>query len=169
VRSLLLILLALVLAALQAAVLRWAGGGAVPLALPLALVVHLGLTAGTVEGAVTAAGIGYVVDLTTGGPKGLMTSLAVGLYLFSRLAGASVDVHGRVGFGVLTAVGVLLYGAAALGVTDLVTPAEVAPRWALMSRVALEAAATGVASVWLLPILRRIDGLFHREEPGLLR
>ena len=168
-RAILFILLALALAALQAASLRWVGGGAFSLALPLVVVVHLGLTAPSVEGAVTAAGVGYVVDLMTGGPKGLMTFLAVGLYLFSRLAGASVDVNGRAGFAVLTTLGVFLFGAATLGMIGLVSPAEVAPAGRLLGRVGTEAVATGLASVFLQPLLRRIDRLFTREEPGMLR
>jgi hypothetical protein len=169
VKAVLFIGLALVLAALQASLLRWVGGGAFSLALPLVLVVHLGVGAATVEGAVASAGVGYVVDLVTGGPKGLMTFLAVLLYLFSRLAAASVDVHGRVAFAVLTALGVFLFGAGALGVIHLVTPAEVSPGAPLLGRVGVEALATGVASVAIVPLLRRVDGWFRREDPGLLR
>jgi hypothetical protein len=169
VRAIFFILFGLALAGLQAALLRWVGGGGFSLALPLVVVVHLGISAANVEGAVTAAGVGYVVDLMTGGPKGLMTFLAVALYLFGRLAAASVDVNGRAAFAVLTTLGVFLYGAAALGIVGLVSPAEVAPGWPLLGRVGTEALATGVASLFLPPALRRIDRFFVREEPGLLR
>jgi rod shape-determining protein MreD len=169
VRSVLYIAAALALAAFQAAFLRWVGDGAFSLALPIAVVVFAGLRSGNVEGAVTAAGVGYVVDLVTGGPKGLMTFLAVALYLFSRAAGSAVDVRGRFGFAALTTVGVFAYGAAALGVIDLVSHDESAPGVTLLRRVGVEALLTGLASLLLYDLLRRIDGLFAREESGLLR
>jgi rod shape-determining protein MreD len=169
VKPLLYIALALALAALQSALLRWVGGGAFPLALPLAVVVYLGLHSTNVEGAVASAGVGYVQDLISGGPKGLMMFLAVALFLFSRLAGNALDVRGRFGYAVLTALGAFLYGAAALGVTSLVSAAEVAPTLPLLRRVGVEALLTAAASPLVWQLLRRIDGAFVREQPGLLR
>lgn len=133
------------------------------------MVVHLGLSTTHVEGAVSAAGVGYVMDLMTGGPKGLMTFLAVALYLFARLAGAAVDVQGRAGFAVLAALGTFLYGSAALGLSDLVTPAEASPGLSLLGRVGVEALLTGVAAALAYGLFRRMERLFQREEPGLLR
>jgi len=49
------------------------------------------------------------------------------------------------------------------------SPAETAPGLRLVPRALLEAVLTGLAAPALAPALRRIDGLFHREEPGLLR
>jgi rod shape-determining protein MreD len=161
--------LALVLAALQAALLRWAGGGAVSLALPLAVVVYLGLHAGNVDGAVGAAAVGYVVDLMAGGPKGLMTFLAVALFLCARLAGAALSVQGKAGFGILTFVGVFLYGLCALVLQRAVSPAESAPSFGLLGRVLVEALLTGALAPLVLVGLRSLDRLLAREEPGLLR
>jgi rod shape-determining protein MreD len=169
VKALLYVLLAVTLAAVQAALLRWVGGGAFPVALPLALVVYLGLHSRNVEGAVASAGVGYVQDLMSGGPKGLMTFLAVALFLFARLAGAALDVRGRFGYGFLTLVGTFLFGAAALGFTSLVSPADVAPTAGLLKRVAMEAALTAALSPLVWQLLRRLDGSLVREEPGLLR
>jgi cell shape-determining protein MreD len=168
-KPLLYIGLALALAALQAALQHWVGGGAFPLALLLPLVVYLGLHSRNVEGAVASAGVGYVQDLMSGGPKGLMTFLAVALFLFSRLAGNALDVRGRFGYAVLTLVGTFLYGAAVLGLTSLLTPAEVAPTLPLLRRVGLEALLTSLASPVVWQLLRRVDGPMVREEPGLLR
>jgi rod shape-determining protein MreD len=163
------IALALAAATLQASVLRWIGGGRFPVALPLALVVYLGLHARNVEGAVAAAGVGYVVDVMSGGPKGLMTSLAVALFLFARFAGSAIDVRGRPGYAFLTLVGVFLFGVAALGMTSLVTRAELAPGLALVRRIGLEALLTTLLTPLVYGLLRRVDGMFAREEPGLLR
>ena len=39
----------------------------------------------------------------------------------------------------------------------------------LVPRMLLEAVLTGALSPLVLAGLRRVDGVFHREEPGLLR
>jgi hypothetical protein len=169
VRTLFAFALTLVLVSLQAALLHHLGGGAVSVAVALPVVVYLGLHGGNVEGPVGAAAVGYVIDLMAGGPKGLMTFLAVVLFLFSRLAGAALSVQGRLAFGVLSTIGSFLYGAAALGLTRAVSPAESAPGTALLGRVAVEALATGLVSPVVLSVLRRAEVLFDRDEPGLLR
>jgi hypothetical protein len=162
-------LVALVLASLQATVLRYVGGGALSLALALPVVVYLGLHAGNVDGAVGAAAVGYVVDLMAGGPKGLMTFLAVVLFLLSRLVGAALAVQGRIGFALLTFFGTLLYGLAALLLMAAVSPGDSAPGWGLVGRLLAEAAATAVVSPLVLALMKWVDALFVREEPGLLR
>ncbi|HET7754697.1 MAG TPA: hypothetical protein VFK85_12380 [Anaeromyxobacteraceae bacterium] len=161
--------LALALSALQAALLRWLGGGAIPVMIVLPMVLWLGLHANTVEGAVSATAIGYVLDLANGGPKGLMTFLSVALFLFARGAGAAVDIPGRVGFAVLTLVGTFLAGCAALGLIDLVTPQVAAPGWELAGRIGLEALVTALASPLVLSLMNATDRLFARDDPTLLR
>jgi len=160
---------ALLLVSVQAALLRYLGGGAVSLSLALPVVVYLGLFAGNVDGAVGAAAVGYVLDLMAGGPKGLMTFLAVALFLGSRLAGAALSIHGKTGFAVITAVGVFLFGVGALLLTRAVSPVETAPGFGLLGRVFVDACLTGALSPLVLLGMRRLDGLFAREEPGLLR
>src|ERR687888_133641 len=147
--------MALVLASAQAALLRWFGGGAVSLALALPVVVYLGLHAGNVDGAVGAAAVGYVVDLMSGGPKGLMTFLAVALFLYGRLAGAALAVQGRVGFAVLSGVGTFLFGALALLFTRAVSTDESAPGLVLIGRVTVEALLTAACSPFIDVVMRR--------------
>ncbi len=86
------VLFALALAGVQAALLRWVGGGSFSLMLPAACVVFVALHGGNVDGSISAAGIGYVMDLMGGSPKGLMTFLAVALFLAVRATSAAVDV-----------------------------------------------------------------------------
>ncbi len=161
--------LALVLASLQAALLHHLGGGAVPISLTLPIVVYMGVHAGNVEGAFAAAAVGYVVDVMTGGPKGLMTSLAVALFLFSRAATAALSIQGKLGFSVLCGVGTFLYGAVALVVVRAVSPGDAAPGLRVVGRLLVEAIATALVAPLLLMGLRRVEGLFTRDEPGLLR
>ena len=160
---------ALVLVAVQAALLRYVGGGAFSIALAVPIVVYLALHGGNVDGALGAAAVGYVMDLMAGGPKGLMTFLAVALFLVSRLAVAALSIHGKTGFAILSGAGTLFCGVGALILTRSVSPAESAPGFALLGRMAVEALLTGLLSPLVLLGMRRLDGLFAREETGLLR
>lgn len=163
------VLFALLLAALQAALLRWAGGGAFSLALLAACVVYLGLHGGNVDGSVAAAGIGYVMDLMAGSPKGLMTALAVLLFLTVRAVSTTVDLRSRGAFALLSGAGALFLSLGAMILTRYTVALEAAPGAALLPRMLLEAVLTGVLAPLVLVGLRRLDGLFRAEEPGLLR
>ncbi|HSN92457.1 MAG TPA: hypothetical protein VLS93_14590, partial [Anaeromyxobacteraceae bacterium] len=59
---------ALVLAGVQAALLRVLGGGAVPVSLLVPCLVYLALHAGNVDGLLAAAGVGLVLDVMAAGP-----------------------------------------------------------------------------------------------------
>ena len=166
-RPVIAFVLALVLVSVQAAVLRFAGGGAVSLALALPIVVYLGLEAGSVDGVVGAAAVGYVLDLSSGGPKGLLTFLAVMLFLVSRAVGGSLSVQGKTAFAILSAAGAFLVGVGALGLIGLVATDEAAPTLALVRRVGVEALLTGLFSPFVRWAMRRLDKLLVREEPTI--
>jgi hypothetical protein len=168
-RALFCFALALVVVSLEAALLHHVGGGYVPLALAVPIVVYLGLHAGNIEGAVAAALVGYVLDVMGGGPKGLLTGLSVALFLFSRVTVAALSIHGRLGFALLSGTATFLYGTAALLLTRAVTPVDSAPGLHLAWRVLLESTTTGFAAPLVFIFLRRVEGFFSREEPGLLR
>ncbi len=160
---------ALALAALQGALLRWVGGGAFSLLLPVACVVHLAVHAGNVEGSVGAAGVGYVLDLATGGTKGLMAFLAVLAFLLIRAVNAAVDVRGRWGFAVLTALATLFVSLGALTMLRIAAAPELAPGLRLIPRMLVEALLTGALAPLVSAGMKWIDGMFRREDPGLLR
>ncbi len=163
------VIFALALAALQGALLRWVGGGAVSLLLPVACVVYLGIHGGNVDGSVAAAGVGYVLDLMTGSPKGLMTFLAVLLFVIARAVNAAVDVRGKAGFAALSGLGALVFSVGAMVLLRYTSPPESAPGFALLPRALVEAVLTALVAPLVFLGMRRIDALFHREEPGLLR
>jgi hypothetical protein len=163
------VLFALLLAALQAAVLRWIGGGWFSISLLAACVVYLGLHGGNVDGSVAAAGVGYVLDLMAGTPKGLMTFLAVLLFVSARSVSTAVDVRSRAAFALLSGVGSLFLSLGAMILTRYTAPPEAAPGALLLPRMLGDAVLTGALSPLVLAGLRRLDALFHREEPGLLR
>jgi len=168
VKTLLHILFALFLSALQAAFLRWVGGGRFSLLLPVACVVYLAIHAGNVEGSVGAAGVGYVLDLSLGTTKGLMTFLSVVAFLLLRAVSAAFDVRGRVGFAALTATATLFFSLGGLVLLRVAAPQDPAPGLGLLPRMLVEALLTGALSPVVAAGMRRIDGLFHREDPGLL-
>lgn len=163
------VLFALLLAGLQAAVLRWFGGGAFSVSLLAACVVYVALNGGNVDGSIAAAGVGYVLDLVTGSPKGLMTFLAVALFLVVRAVGASLDVRGRAGFAALSGLGAFGMSLGALILTRYTVAPEAQPGAGLLPRMLLEALITALCSPLVRAGMRRLDALFHREEPGLLR
>ncbi|BDG07123.1 hypothetical protein [Anaeromyxobacter paludicola] len=168
-RPLITFLFALLLASLQAGLLRYLGGGAVSISLVLPCVVYLGLFAGNVEGAIGAAAVGYLLDLLAGTPKGLMTFLAVGCFLVCRLVAGAVEVRSRTAFAVLSGLTAFLAGLGALFLTRLVVPAEAAPGGRLVWRLLVEALLTASVSPLIRAAMRWLDGLFTREEAGLLR
>lgn len=163
------VVFALLLAALQTALLRWLGGGSFSVALLACSIVWAGVHAGVVDGSVAAAGIGYLLDLLAGTPKGLMTSLAVALFVAVRAVSAAFDLRGRAGYALLSGLGALFLSVGATVLLRSVSPPEAAPGWALAGRMLVEALLTGAAAPVVGLGLRRLDALFHREEPGLLR
>jgi rod shape-determining protein MreD len=168
VKALVQVLVALVLAAAQAALLRWVGGGVFSVSLLAACVVHLGLSEGNVDGSVAAAGTGYVLDVVTGAPKGLHTFLCVLLFVLVRGVGAAVDVRGRAPFALLSGLGAAVLSVGALLLTRFTSSPEAAPGVNLAGRILVEALATAAVAPVVLALLRRVDLLFDREEPGLL-
>jgi len=160
--------LALLLAALQAALLRHVGGGAFTVCLLAPSLVHLALTAGNVDGAVGAAGVGYVLDVTSGTTKGLMTFMAVAVFLAARLVGAAVDLRGRLAFALLSGAAALGLSTGAIALQRLAALPEAQPGWGLLPRLLLEAALTGLLAPLVQLALRRLDGLLGAEEPDLI-
>jgi rod shape-determining protein MreD len=81
----------------------------------------------------------------------------------------SVDVRGRAAFALLSGLGALVLSAGAAILTRNTSVSEAAPGLVLLPRMLVEALLTGALSPLVLIALRRVDGLFHREEPGLIR
>jgi cell shape-determining protein MreD len=169
VKPLAQVLFALLLAGIQAALLRWLGGGAFSASILAACVVYVALNGGNVDGAVASAGVGYVLDIVSGSPKGLMTFLAVLLFVGVRAVGGAVDVRSRAAFAALSGVAAFAMSLGALILTRYTVAPEAQPGAALLPRMLLEAVVTAAASPLVLAGMRRMDGWFHSDEPGLLR
>jgi hypothetical protein len=148
--------LALALAGMQAAISRHLWGGTVPLALPVILVAWSALEDGLLEGIAAAVGVGYVLDVFAGTPRGLMVFLAVLAFLAGRSARSSLAVQGAAGFAGLVGAATLLVGVGALLLTRATAPAGSRPALSLLWRVLLEALVTGAAAAPLHPLLVRL-------------
>jgi hypothetical protein len=159
--------LALALVGVQAALLRHVGGGAFTLFLPVVLLVHLALTAELVEGAVAAAAVGYVIDVASGGTKGLLTSLAVATFLAVRGIRAGVEVRGWAAFAALCGLASFGLSAVAVALTRSAAPPELRPAWELLPRAALAALLTALVSPLLLRGLRRLDAALGEQASEL--
>lgn len=167
-RPLAFVLAGLLVATFQAVLLRWVGGGSVPLQLLVPCIAWLALQAANAEGVLAAAGIGWVMDLFAGTPKGLFTFLAVVVYLGCRAAGIAVDLRGRIGFAVLSGAGCLAFSLGAVLLERWAGAPEAGPGANLALRILGEAVLTALAAplVWLG--MSRLDALLGREEPGLV-
>ncbi|MGB8929645.1 MAG: hypothetical protein WCC48_00180, partial [Anaeromyxobacteraceae bacterium] len=162
------ILAGVLVAAVQAVLVRWLGGGTVSLQLTVPCIVWLALEAANVEGVVSAAAIGWVMDVFAGTPYGLFTFLAVAAFLGSRAAGMAVDLRGKAGFAVLTGVSCLLLSLLAVALQRWAGDVEAAPSALLFPRMLLEALLTAVASPLVLVTMNRLGVLLGREEPELV-
>lgn len=167
-RTLAFVGVGLLLAAVQAVLLRRLGGGSVPLQLLAPCLAWLALEAENVEGIVAAAGIGWVLDAFAGTPTGLFVFLGVFTFLVGRGAGMAVDLRGRAGFAVLAAAACLLLSVGAVLLQRWAGAGEAAPGGALVGRMIGEAVLTGLLSPLVLLVLTRVDGLLGREEPGIV-
>jgi hypothetical protein len=168
VRPLVFVLAGLLLAAVQSALLRWVGGGAVPLQLLVPCIAWLALEATGVEGVLAAAGIGWGMDLFAATPHGLFGFLAVLLFLVARGGAIAVDVRGRAGFAVLSGAGCLLVSFGAILLQRWAGTPEAAPRGLLVPRILAEAFLTAAAAPLVRMGMDRLAGLLGREEPGLI-
>jgi rod shape-determining protein MreD len=161
--------LAVALSGLQASLVHHLGGGAWTACLLAPLLAHLALTAGNVEGALGAAAVGVVLDLSSGTPAGLSTFLAVATFLAARVVGAAVEVRGRVGFAALSGAAALSLSAGGVAMLRLAAAEEVRPGWGLAPRLLGEALLTALAAPLLQLLLQRLDALLGAEEPDLIR
>lgn len=159
---------ALLLVAIGASATGQLSGGAVSVALAVPVVVWLGLETTVIEGAIGAAVVGVILDASAGGPGGLLTFLAVLVFVGVRAGAGAFDARTPLGFGLLSGVATLGMGLGALLLLRYVTPSATAPGWNLLGRVAVESLLTGLAAPAIRWVLDRLLVPGHREQPGLL-
>jgi hypothetical protein len=155
--------LALLLLTLESVVVQQLGLAISRIDVTVVLVAFLAMRATTLEGAISSFGVGYLLDLMSGQPTGLFTFLAVFTFLVGKLVVSLVEVRSRAAF-VLFAMGADVgHGVLASFFTWLTTK-EGGSASALLPGLPLQVTLTGVAAVFLYPLLRRFEA-----SAGLLR
>jgi hypothetical protein len=162
-------LLALLLLAIGASLTRQLTGGAVSLALAVPVLVWLGIETPVVEGAIGATVVGALLDASAGGPGGLLTMLCVLAFVGVRAGAGPFDARSMPGFALLSGIVTFGIGLGAIVLLRYVTPADSAPGWGLLWRVAVEALLTGAAAPVIRWLLDRLLAPAHREPAGVLR
>ncbi|WNG38580.1 hypothetical protein F0U60_36765 [Archangium minus] len=159
--------LALLLLTLESVVVQQLGLAISRIDVTVVLVAFLAVRANTLEGAVSSFSVGYLLDLMSGQPTGLFTFLAVFTFLVGKLVVSLVEVRSRAAF-VLFAMGADAgHGMLASFFTWLTTKEG---SLALLPGLPLQVTLTGIAAVFLYPLLRRFEASQDRSSSaGLLR
>jgi rod shape-determining protein MreD len=167
VRVLATLTLALLVLSVEAAVVRVFGWSAAPIDITVALVVYVAIFAPTVEGSVTAFGLGYLLDALTGRPTGLYAFLAVLLFLMVRVANGLVDARTRGLYAVATGAGTLATGLLAAFFTWMTSRGG--GQAASLKGLPWQVLFTFIAAFLVWPLLRKVNPGQERPEPGVLR
>ena len=161
--------LALLLLTLESVVVQQLGLAISRIDVTVVLVAFLALRASTLEGSITSFSVGYLLDLMSGQPTGLFTFLAVFTFLVGKLVVSLVEVRGRPAF-VLFAMGADVGHGVLANFFTWLTTKDGSVSAALLPGLPLQVALTGVAAVFLYPLLRRFEKSQDRSSSaGLLR
>jgi hypothetical protein len=161
--------LALLLLTLESVVVQQLGLAISRIDVTVVLVAFLAVRANTLEGAISAFSVGYLLDLMSGQPTGLFTFLAVFTFLVGKLVVSLVEVRGRAAF-VLFAMGADVGHGMLAGFFTWLTTKEGSVSAAMLSGLPLQVTLTGVAAIFLYPLLRRFEASQDRtSSAGLLR
>ncbi len=166
-KFILTVLLALVLLSIESVVVKYFGFAVTRIDVTVVLVAFLALRASTLEGAFASFIAGYLLDLMSGRPTGLYTFLAVLTFLIGRLAASLVDVRTPLSFA-LFAIGADVGHSLLAAFFTWMTSKE-ATGGALLTGIPLQIALTGLVSILMYPLLRKIDPGNERPQVGTLR
>lgn len=162
-------LLALFFLSLESVMVKYLGLPVARIDVTVAIVAFLALRATLVEGALSAFTVGYLMDLMSGRPTGLYTFLAVLTFLVGRVADSLVDVRTAPGFAVFAMGADLGHGLVATFLNWL-TSKDAALASLSLTGLPLEVALTGLASLLLYPLLKRVrSGADRKKDLGYLR
>jgi hypothetical protein len=161
--------LALLLLTLESVLVQQLGLAITRIDVTVVLVAFLAVRANTLEGAISSFSVGYLLDLMSGQPTGLFTFLAVFTFLVGKLVVSLVEVRGRAAF-VLFAMGADMGHGVLANFFTWLTTKDGSVTAALLPGLPLQVALTGLAAVFLYPLLRRFEASQDRSSSaGLLR
>ena len=162
------VLVALALLTLESVAVKYLGFAITRIDGTVAVVAFLALRAGTLEGAISAFSVGYLLDLMSGRPTGLYTFLAVLVFLAGRLAAQLVHVRTAFAFALFAMAADVGHGLAAVLLSWL-TVSSGRGVLATLAALPLQVVLTGLAAWLLYPLLKRIDAGAERPQLGLLQ
>ncbi|MBL8910547.1 MAG: hypothetical protein JNM17_07560 [Archangium sp.] len=157
--------LALLLLSLESVLVKTFGFEVTRIDVGLALVVYAALRATTVEGALSAFSVGYLLDVFTGRPTGLYPGLAVLVFLLVRGGGVLVDGRSRSSYALFIAAATVGH---ALLATFLSWVTSSEGHVTSLSGVPLQVVLTVLAGMAMWPLLKKIEP-GERPEPGGIR
>lgn len=157
--------LALLLLSLESVLVKTFGFEVTRIDVGLALVVYVALRATTIEGALSAFSVGYLLDVFTGHPTGLYPGLAVLVFLLVRGGGVLVDGRSRSSYALFIAAATVGHALLAT-LLSWVTSSE--GHVSSLSGVPLQVVLTVLAGLAMWPLLKKIEP-GERPEPGGLR
>ncbi len=157
------VVLALLLLTVEAVIVKYLGFAVTRIDATVAIIVFLALRASTLEGAFSAFTIGYLLDVMSGQPTGLYVFLGVLTFLLARLAASLVDVRSAPSFAAFTMGADLGHGLLAVFFSWMTSKATGA--FFSIGSLLLQVLLTGVAALFLYPLLRKFDPA-DRPEVG---
>lgn len=167
-RVVLSLLFGLVLLTFESVVVKYLEMPVSRIDVTVGIITFLALRSFTLEGAFSAFGLGYLLDLMSGRPTGLYTFLAVLTFLAGRLAGSLVEVRNRVSF-TLFATGAEAGHALLAMILSWMVTADSAGLSSELRALPLQIALTGLCAFAFHPLFRYLDPGDARVKPGFLR
>lgn len=158
--------LALVLLSVEAVLVRTFGFEVTRIDVTVAIIVFLAVRSTTIEGALSAFAIGYLVDVFTGRPSGLFPALGVLVFLLARAAAQLLDGKSRLGFALFSAGATVGHSLVAFLLMWL-TSKSADGRVLSLTAVPAQALLTGAAAALLFPLLVKIEPGEREPRGGL--
>ena len=162
----LMIALALVLLSIEAVLVRTFGFEVTRIDVTVVIVVFMAVRSTTIEGAITAFTVGYLLDVFTGRPSGLFPALGVLVFLLARAAAQLLDGKSRLGFALFSAGATVGHSLVAFLLTWL-TSKNADGRVLSLTAVPVQALLTGVTAALLFPLLVKIEPGEREPRGGL--
>ncbi len=134
----------------------------------VALVIFIAVRGTVLEGAFTAFGVGYLLDVFTGRPTGLYPFLAMVNFVGAKLASQIMDGRSLLGFSAFVAVGTTVQALLALFFTWLTSRTLVGHSFSLRGLPLLIVFSVVVGAL-LYPWLKRLEPGEVRADPRALK
>jgi rod shape-determining protein MreD len=163
-KGLVLVLFGLLLLTLESSLVKGLGLTHLRVDVTVILVMFMAVRANTLEGAIAAYGLGFLLDLWSGIPTGLYTFLAVLTFLGGRMVASMVDARSALSFALFT-----MAADAGHMVMALLLNWMRAGVLGSFTVLPLQALVTGISALLLFPLLRKMDPGTERPQIGMLR